>query len=70
MPSGSIGPDFAQALSQAIREHLSRWGESGMELSRKTGMSQDYFSKRLRDEAPFTMNDVENVTGCGSRCCG
>jgi len=34
---------------------------SGAELSRRTEKSQSYLSKRLRADAAFTANDVEDI---------
>jgi transcriptional regulator with XRE-family HTH domain len=40
---------------------MGRHRVSGMQLAGLTGMSQNYIAKRLRDEAPFTINDVEKI---------
>lgn len=40
---------------------MARHRVSGAELARKTGRSQSYISKRLRDEASFTTNDLEDM---------
>lgn len=34
---------------------------SGKALAAKVGLSQNYVAKRLRDEAPFTLDDVERI---------
>jgi transcriptional regulator with XRE-family HTH domain len=34
---------------------------SGFVLAARVGVSQNYFAKRLRDDAPFNMNDVEAI---------
>lgn len=34
---------------------------SGIQLAALTGISQNYVAKRLRDEAPFTLNDIERI---------
>lgn len=34
---------------------------SGNQLATMAGMSQNYVAKRLRDEAPFTLNDIERI---------
>lgn len=31
-------------------------------LAEATGISRSYLGKRLRDEAPFTLNDVEAIS--------
>lgn len=30
-------------------------------LAKATGISRSYLGKRLRDEVPFTLNDVESI---------
>jgi transcriptional regulator with XRE-family HTH domain len=37
-----------------------RWF-SGARLAAKTGLSQNYLSKRLREELPFTLNDITRI---------
>lgn len=34
---------------------------SGAKLAAKTGLSQNYLSKRLRNELPFTLNDIDRI---------
>ena len=34
---------------------------TGIGLAMKVGMSQNYLAKRLRDELPFTLDDVEKL---------
>lgn len=39
-----------------------------MQLAKRIGKSQNYLSKRLRDEAPFTLDDLDlisNTLGIG-----
>lgn len=63
VPSGTAptpGP-FARAVAAEIRSAMARQRVSGVELARKTGRSQSYISKRLRDETPFSANDVEDI---------
>lgn len=36
-----------------------RW--SGARVAAATGLSQNYLSKRLRDELPFTLNDLDRI---------
>lgn len=40
---------------------MGRQRVSGIQLAAMTGISQNYVAKRLRDEAPFTLNDVERI---------
>lgn len=34
---------------------------NGVQLAARAGMSRDYLGKRLRDEVPFTLNDIEAI---------
>lgn len=52
---------YAAAVSSEIRAAMARNRISGVELAKKAGVSQNYISKRLRDEMPFTLNDVEVI---------
>ncbi|QIG57708.1 helix-turn-helix DNA binding domain protein [Arthrobacter phage Shoya] len=63
VPSGkqSESGDFACALSAAIRWSMTRQRISGAQLAERTSRSQSYISKRLRDEVPFTANDIEEI---------
>lgn len=63
MPSGKLAPSgtFAAAVSEEIRALMARKRVSGIELANSTGMSQNYIAKRLRDDFPFTLNDVEMI---------
>ena len=63
MPSAAQpepGP-FARAISAQFRSSLARQRISGVQLGARTGRSQSYISKRLRDEAAFTCTDVEDI---------
>jgi transcriptional regulator with XRE-family HTH domain len=40
---------------------MGRHRVSGMQLASLTGKSQNYIATRLRDEAPFTVNDIETI---------
>lgn len=40
---------------------MSRRNLSGTRLAALAGMSQSYVSHRLRDQAPFTLNDIEAI---------
>jgi len=52
---------LARTVSAEVRAAMGRHRVSGMQLAGLTGMSQNYIAKRLRDEAPFTVNDIENI---------
>lgn len=54
--------EFARAVSAEIRAVMARQRVSGAKLAEAAGMSQGYLSKRLRDQAPFTLNDVEAIS--------
>lgn len=63
VPTGSQpqpGP-FARAVSDEIRMAMTRQRISGAQLAALAGRSQSYISKRLRNEAAFTANDVEDI---------
>ena len=63
VPSGTAptpGP-LSRACSAEIRQAMARQRMTGAELARATGRSQSYMSKRLRDEASFTTNDIEDI---------
>lgn len=40
---------------------MGRHRISGNQLAALTGVSQNYIASRLRDESPFTVNDIENI---------
>jgi transcriptional regulator with XRE-family HTH domain len=63
MPSGSMGPSgvMAGSMSEAIRVHMERQHLSGFRVAARGGVSQNYMAKRLRDEAPFTVDDVAAI---------
>lgn len=63
MPSGAQprpGP-FARAVAAEVRAAMGRRMVTQAQLATRTGMSQSYLSKRLRDEASFTTHDVEVI---------
>lgn len=35
---------------------------SGAKLALASGLSQNYLSKRLRNELPFTLNDIDKIS--------
>lgn len=63
VPSGKqpIPGPFARAISEEIRSAMARRQMTGAALAGKVGKSQSYLSKRLRAEAAFTANDVEDI---------
>jgi transcriptional regulator with XRE-family HTH domain len=52
---------FARAVSAQIRSSMAAQRISGAQLAAMAGLSRSYTSKRLRDEAAFTANDVEAI---------
>mgnify|MGYP002335974813 CR=1 FL=1 len=63
MASGKQSPSgpLAVAVAAEVRAAMGRQRVSGIQLATLTGISQNYVAKRLRDEAPFTLNDVERI---------
>lgn len=63
MPTGKqseSGP-LARAIAAEVRAAMGRHRVSGNQLATMTGISQNYIAKRLRDEASFTLNDIERI---------
>ena len=54
------GP-LARAFAAEVRAALARRRITVKKLALDTGLSPNYMGKRLRDEAPFTLNDVEVI---------
>jgi len=52
---------FARAVSDEVRLAMARHRISGTQLAGMIGRSQSYMSKRLRNDASFTANDVEAI---------
>lgn len=54
---------LARAFSAEIRAELARRSPtiSGLKLAGLVGMSQNYIAKRLRDELPFTLDDIAAI---------
>lgn len=52
---------FARAISAQVRASMARQRISGAQLAGMVGRSSSYISKRLRDEASLTANDVEVI---------
>jgi len=42
---------------------MARKRISGNQLSKDIGKSQNYLAKRLRDEVPFDLNDLDLIAG-------
>jgi transcriptional regulator with XRE-family HTH domain len=52
---------LARAVSAEVRAAMGRHRISGMQLASLTGKSQNYIATRLRDESPFTVNDIQTI---------
>lgn len=64
VPSGrqpSPSP-LAREVSAHIRAVMERDQVTMQALAKATGISRTYLSKRLRDEVPLTLNDVEVIS--------
>lgn len=64
VPSGrqpSPSP-LAREVSAHIRAVMERDQVTMQALAKATGISRTYLSKRLRDEVPLTLNDVESIS--------
>lgn len=63
MPTGTQpepGP-LSRAFSSRVRILMADEMVTRTALARACGVSRNYLAKRLRDEAPFTLNDVEAI---------
>lgn len=63
MPSGKQpeSGQLARAFAAEVRAVLARRRITAKQLALKAELSPTYVNKRLRDEAPFTLNDVEVI---------
>ncbi|WP_133206808.1 MULTISPECIES: helix-turn-helix domain-containing protein [Arthrobacter] len=52
---------MARAFAAELRAALARRRTSAKQLALAVGLTPAYVNKRLRDEAPFTLNDVEAI---------
>ncbi|AOT04715.1 hypothetical protein ASPU41_16720 [Arthrobacter sp. U41] len=53
---------MASSMSAVIRDDMGRHRLSGNRLAAMAGVSQNYMAKRLRDDAPLTLDDVEVIS--------
>jgi transcriptional regulator with XRE-family HTH domain len=53
---------LARAFSSHVRVAMSQQRVTAQALAQRTGISRSYLGKRLRDEVPFTLNDVEAIS--------
>jgi transcriptional regulator with XRE-family HTH domain len=63
MPRGSqpVSGPFAAAVSAEVRAEKARQRLTDKELAEAAGLSPSYLGKRLRDEAPLTLNDIQAI---------
>jgi transcriptional regulator with XRE-family HTH domain len=63
VPSGKqpVPGPLARAFSRRVRLEMTDQGITAKDLATTAGLSRSYLGKRLRDEAPFTLNDVEAI---------
>lgn len=63
MPSGKTPEpgELAREFSARVRMRMARDRITAQELADMTGLSRSYIGKRLRDEAPFNLYDVEVI---------
>lgn len=52
---------LARAFSRRVRLVMGDQRVTAQALAKTTGISRSYLGKRLRDESPFTLNDVEAI---------
>ena len=52
---------LGRALTAEIRSRMGAKRISGKKLAELVGVSQNYLAKRLRDEAPLTLDDVASI---------
>lgn len=60
-PSAAPGK-LARAVAAELRVEMARARLSGAAVARQSGLSQNYVAKRLRDELPFSLNDLEAIS--------
>ena len=63
MPAGKMqqSREVAAAVADEVRATLARQNMLMRDLSQKSGISPGYLGKRLRNEAPFNLNDVQAI---------
>lgn len=63
MSKKAMGPaeGFSLAVIAEIRRAIKEIGITNGDLIKRSGMSQDYFYKRMRGEYPFNTNDISRI---------
>lgn len=54
--------ELARAFSAHVRMVMARERVTAKALAEASKISRSYLGKRLRDEAPFSLNDVEAIS--------
>lgn len=64
VPSGKqpAPSPLARAFSRRVRVVMAEQRVTAQALAETTGISRSYMGKRLRDEASFTLSDVESIS--------
>lgn len=57
----AMGNGYSLSVHDAIRAAIGRNGGKISDIARRSGMSADYLYKRLRNELPFTVTDIERI---------
>lgn len=52
---------FARTVAAEVRAAMARRYLSAAQLAELAGLSRSYIGKRLRNETPFTLNDIEAI---------
>lgn len=55
--------ELHRTFSRHVRAEMGAMRLSGRAVATKAGMSHNYLAKRLRDEAPFTLDDIQSIEG-------
>lgn len=63
MPVGKMqeSREFARAVADEVRATLARQNMLIKDLAKKSGISPGYLGKRLRNEAPLNLNDIQAI---------
>lgn len=56
-----MGTGFSLAAHDAIRNAIKHDRRTTNDIAAQSGMSTDYLYKRLRNELPFTVTDIERI---------
>lgn len=56
-----MGNDFSQDIHATLHDAIERDNRPVLEIADQSGMSADYLYKRLRNELPYTVTDIERI---------